>query len=123
MVELSSQNASCMQVMDSLVVSLSKFTAPLTPGASPKPIVAFGFDDKGRMATETIFTVANRQVCLFVCWLESLMPQAVWLLRPSPLWSSGLSVCVHMIRLVLISIILAFLSCWQRVMRGFWTDQ
>ena len=53
-----------MQVMDSLVVSLSKFTAPLTPGAVPKPIVAFGFDDKGRMATETIFTVANR--CAYV---------------------------------------------------------
>ena len=47
--------------MDSLVVSLSKFTAPLNPAAF-KPIVAFGNDDKGRMVTETIFTVANRFV-------------------------------------------------------------
>lgn len=54
------QSLACVQVMDSLVVSLSKFTAALTPGAVLKPIVAFGFDDKGRMATETIFTVANR---------------------------------------------------------------
>lgn len=49
------------EVMDSLVVSLSKFTAILDPGAS-KPALAFGENEKARMATQTMFTIANRYV-------------------------------------------------------------
>lgn len=47
------------QVMDSLVVSLSKFTSMLNPLAF-KPVIAFGENDKARAATEAVFTVANR---------------------------------------------------------------
>ena len=47
------------QVMDSLVVSLSKFTSPLNPLAF-KPVVTFGENEKARIATEAVFTVANR---------------------------------------------------------------
>ena len=47
------------EVMDSLVVSLSKFTASLDP-AAPKPALAFGENEKARMATQTLFTLANR---------------------------------------------------------------
>ena len=49
----------CVQVMDSLVVSLSKFTSPLNPLAF-KPVVTFGENEKARIATEAVFTVANR---------------------------------------------------------------
>ena len=47
------------EVMDSLIVSLSKFTAILDPAAS-KPALAFGENEKARMATQTMFTLANR---------------------------------------------------------------
>ncbi|DBA68573.1 TPA: hypothetical protein ACH3X2_013515 [Trebouxia sp. C0005] len=47
------------EVMDSLVVSLSKFTSPLNPLAF-KPVVTFGENEKARTATEAVFTVANR---------------------------------------------------------------
>ena len=47
--------------MDSLVVSLSKFTSPLNPLAF-KPVVTFGENEKARIATEAVFTVANRFV-------------------------------------------------------------
>jgi len=47
--------------MDSLVVSLSKFTSPLNPLAF-KPVVTFGENEKARIATEAVFTVANRYV-------------------------------------------------------------
>lgn len=46
------------QVMDSLVVALSKFTMLLNP-AVPKPTVAFGEDGKARMSMEAIFYTAN----------------------------------------------------------------
>jgi len=49
----------CVQVMDSLVVSLSKFTSPLNPLAF-KPVMTFGENEKARIATEAVFTVANR---------------------------------------------------------------
>lgn len=45
--------------MDSLVVSLSKFTSLLNPAAF-KPVVVFGENEKARAATEAVFTVANR---------------------------------------------------------------
>lgn len=45
--------------MDSLVVSLSKFTSLLNPHAF-KPVITFGENDKARAATEAVFTVANR---------------------------------------------------------------
>ena len=56
------------EVMDSLVVSLSKFTSILEPGA-PKPALAFGENEKVRMATQTMFTLANRSgLCnIYVC--------------------------------------------------------
>ncbi|KAL3131638.1 hypothetical protein ABBQ38_007935 [Trebouxia sp. C0009 RCD-2024] len=47
------------EVMDSLVVSLSKFTSLLNPLAF-KPVVTFGENEKARAATEAVFTVANR---------------------------------------------------------------
>lgn len=46
-------------VMDSLVVSLSKFTAALDP-STPRPALAFGENEKARMATQALFTLANR---------------------------------------------------------------
>lgn len=51
------------QVMDSLVISLSKFTSVLNP-SSPKPAMAFGENDKMRMATETVFALASRWASL-----------------------------------------------------------
>ena len=50
-----------LQVMDSLVVSLCKWTQLLDPSAS-KPAVAFGEHSKARIAMEAVFTVANRYV-------------------------------------------------------------
>lgn len=49
------------QVLDSLLASLTKYTALLNP-LSPKASVLFGLNDKARMATETIFELANRWV-------------------------------------------------------------
>ena len=45
--------------MDSLVESLSKFTALLNP-AMPRTAVAFGENEKARSATQTFFAIANR---------------------------------------------------------------
>lgn len=48
-------------VLDDLVVSLCKFTTLLNPAASvEEPLLAFGDDTKARMATVTVFTIANR---------------------------------------------------------------
>lgn len=47
------------QVLDSLMVTLSKYTVLLNP-ASPKACIAFGLNAKARMATETMFELANR---------------------------------------------------------------
>ena len=47
------------EVVDSIVVSLSKFATVLHPGA-PKSVVAFGESEKARLAVETMFTIANR---------------------------------------------------------------
>ncbi|KAI4299535.1 hypothetical protein L6164_032986 [Bauhinia variegata] len=47
-------------VLDDLVVSLCKFTALLNPSSVEKPVLAFGDDAKARMATVTVFTIANR---------------------------------------------------------------
>ncbi|KAK1317267.1 ARF guanine-nucleotide exchange factor GNOM [Acorus calamus] len=46
-------------VLDDLVVSLCKFTTLLNPSAVDEPVMAFGDDLKARMATETVFTIAN----------------------------------------------------------------
>jgi hypothetical protein len=53
------------QVMDSLVISLSKFTSVLNP-SSPKPALAFGENDKMRMATEAVFALSSRHEALLV---------------------------------------------------------
>ena len=47
-------------VLDDLVVSLCKFTTLLNPSAFDEPVVAFGDDTKAKMATVTVFTIANR---------------------------------------------------------------
>ncbi|PIA47500.1 hypothetical protein AQUCO_01400263v1 [Aquilegia coerulea] len=47
-------------VLDDLVVSLCKFTTLLNPSSIEEPVLAFGDDAKARMATITVFTIANR---------------------------------------------------------------
>ncbi|KAL5723576.1 hypothetical protein ACHQM5_006960 [Ranunculus cassubicifolius] len=47
-------------VLDDLVVSLCKFTTLLNPSSIEEPVLAFGDDTKARMATITVFTIANR---------------------------------------------------------------
>lgn len=47
-------------VLDDLVVSLCKFTTLLNPSSVEEPVLAFGDDGKARMATVTVFTIANR---------------------------------------------------------------
>ncbi|KAG6670143.1 ARF guanine-nucleotide exchange factor GNOM [Carya illinoinensis] len=47
-------------VLDDLVVSLCKFTTLLSPSSVEEPVLAFGDDMKARMATVTVFTIANR---------------------------------------------------------------
>ncbi|OAY59447.1 ARF guanine-nucleotide exchange factor GNOM [Manihot esculenta] len=47
-------------VLDDLVVSLCKFTTLLNPSLLEEPVLAFGDDPKARMATVTVFTIANR---------------------------------------------------------------
>ncbi|KAF8040462.1 hypothetical protein BT93_B2628 [Corymbia citriodora subsp. variegata] len=47
-------------VLDDLVVSLCKFTTLLNPSPVEEPVLAFGDDAKARMATITVFTIANR---------------------------------------------------------------
>lgn len=47
-------------VLDDLVVSLCKFTTLLNPAAVEEPVLAFGDDTKARMATVSVFTIANR---------------------------------------------------------------
>ncbi|XVF16673.1 hypothetical protein REPUB_Repub10bG0052600 [Reevesia pubescens] len=46
-------------VLDDLVVSLCKFTTLLTPLSVEEAIVSFGDDARARMATTTVFTIAN----------------------------------------------------------------
>ncbi|XP_017430266.1 ARF guanine-nucleotide exchange factor GNOM isoform X1 [Vigna angularis] len=47
-------------ILDDLVVSLCKFVTVFDPLAVEESILAFGEDMKARMATETVFTIANR---------------------------------------------------------------
>ncbi|KAJ8774646.1 hypothetical protein K2173_017092 [Erythroxylum novogranatense] len=47
-------------VLDDLVVSLCKFTTLLNPLSVEEPVLAFGDDTKARLATVTVFTIANR---------------------------------------------------------------
>ncbi|ESW13849.1 hypothetical protein PHAVU_008G231400 [Phaseolus vulgaris] len=47
-------------ILDDLVVSLCKFVTVFDPLAVEESILAFGDDMKARMATETVFTIANR---------------------------------------------------------------
>lgn len=47
-------------VLDDLVVSLCKFTTLLNSSSVEEPVLAFGDDTKARMATVTVFTIANR---------------------------------------------------------------
>ncbi|KAK7285176.1 hypothetical protein RJT34_19937 [Clitoria ternatea] len=47
-------------VIDDLVVCLCKFMTILDPLSVDESVLAFGDDTKARMATETVFTIANR---------------------------------------------------------------
>ncbi|XP_061368937.1 ARF guanine-nucleotide exchange factor GNOM-like [Gastrolobium bilobum] len=47
-------------VLDDLVVCLCKFITILDPLSHEESVLAFGDDTKARMATETVFTIANR---------------------------------------------------------------
>ncbi|CAA7387928.1 unnamed protein product [Spirodela intermedia] len=47
-------------VLDDLVVSLCKFTTLLNASSVEEPVIAFGDDLKARIATETVFSIANR---------------------------------------------------------------
>ncbi|KAJ6826704.1 ARF guanine-nucleotide exchange factor GNOM-like [Iris pallida] len=47
-------------VLDDLVVSLCRFTTLLNASLVDEPVTAFGDDSKARMATETVFNIANR---------------------------------------------------------------
>ncbi|OVA18491.1 SEC7-like [Macleaya cordata] len=47
-------------VLDDLVVSLCKFTTLLNPSSVEEPVLAFGDDTKARMATISVFTIANK---------------------------------------------------------------
>ncbi|XP_042481829.1 ARF guanine-nucleotide exchange factor GNOM [Macadamia integrifolia] len=47
-------------VLDDLVVSLCKFTTLINPSSVEEPVLAFGDDTKARMATVTVFTIANK---------------------------------------------------------------
>lgn len=69
--------ACCVQVMDSLVVSLCKWTSLLDPSA-PKPAVAFGEMPKARMAMEVVFQVGNRYAAFPV--VMSIEPLHEWAL-------------------------------------------
>nr|KYP72640.1 Pattern formation protein EMB30 [Cajanus cajan] len=46
-------------ILDDLVVSLCKFVTVFDPLSVEESILAFGDDTKARMATETVFTIAN----------------------------------------------------------------
>ena len=46
-------------VMDNMIASLSRFAAVLDP-ANNKPALAFGENVKARLATQTMFKIANR---------------------------------------------------------------
>ncbi|KAG2710184.1 hypothetical protein I3760_04G014500 [Carya illinoinensis] len=50
----------CDDVLDDLVVSLCKFTTLVTPLSIEDAIISLGDDLKTRMATTTVFTIANR---------------------------------------------------------------
>ena len=50
---------SIVQVLDSLITSLTKHTLILNP-AVPQASIAFGADEISCMATETMFELANR---------------------------------------------------------------
>lgn len=47
-------------VLDDLVLSLCKFTTLMNTSLVEEPVTAFGDDMKARMATETVFNIANR---------------------------------------------------------------
>lgn len=54
------------EVMDSIVVSLCKFTAVLNPNG-PKPTIAFGEDYKARQARWPLRCHPARTACLPAC--------------------------------------------------------
>jgi len=60
-----------VQVLDSLITSLTKHTSLLNP-AVPQASVAFGADELSCMATETMFELANRCVTAEIApWLKT----------------------------------------------------
>ncbi|KAJ1400960.1 Sec7, C-terminal domain superfamily [Sesbania bispinosa] len=61
-------------ILDDLVVSLCKFVTILDPSSVEESILAFGDDTKARMATETVFTIANRFSQLLYLGAEESRP-------------------------------------------------
>ncbi|URE11317.1 pattern formation protein [Musa troglodytarum] len=60
-------------VLDDLVVSLCKFTTLLNSSLVDEPVTAFGDDIKARLATETVFSIANRYGdCIRTGWRNIL---------------------------------------------------
>ncbi|TYG52294.1 hypothetical protein ES288_D09G015000v1 [Gossypium darwinii] len=60
-------------VLDDLVVSLCKFTNLSTPLSIEEAIVSFGDDSRARMATKTVFTIANSYGdCIHSGWTNIL---------------------------------------------------
>ena len=60
-----------VQVLDSLITSLTKHTSLLNP-AVPQASVAFGADELSCMATETMFELANRCITAEIApWLKT----------------------------------------------------
>ncbi|KAB2033953.1 hypothetical protein ES319_D04G051200v1 [Gossypium barbadense] len=56
-------------ILDDLVVSLCKFTTLLTPLSFEDAIISFGDGPRARMATTTVFTIANRYGdCIHSSW-------------------------------------------------------
>ncbi|CAD7697886.1 unnamed protein product [Ostreobium quekettii] len=85
------------EVIDSLVVTLCKFTMQLAPGAS-KPLINFGNNTKAQVAMETVFFVASRYGdSLRAAGWRSIMDLVVRLYRlgllPNTFWqeTNGLS--------------------------------
>ena len=53
------EQSTVLQVLDSLITSLTKHTSLLNP-AVPQAAIAFGADELSCLATETMFELANR---------------------------------------------------------------
>lgn len=70
------------EVIDSLVVTLCKFTMQLTPGTN-KPLVHFGLNTKAQVAMETVFFIASRYTVRQCFWVTDCRGLPVVKLLPT----------------------------------------